>query len=123
MIDASATLRILRAAAHGLLILLALAWFGFALMSGAGEGAAGLLGNLPNTLPWLLLLAIVLLALRWPMAGGGLVMLAGLGSIVFFHAWTEPVVLVAISLPLIALGAALVVLKALARWRYSKTND
>lgn len=107
----SSILRFLRLVARILLVVLALFWFAFALLSGAaqyGQGIDALLRNLPNALPWLGLFVFVYIAFRWELVGGLLVVLAGFVSIFFFNAWTAPVVLFGVSLPLIAAGAGLI---------------
>ncbi|WP_050932031.1 DUF7670 domain-containing protein [Aestuariivita boseongensis] len=109
--SASATVRILRLVVRTLLVALALFWFIFAWLSGAaeyGQGIGAVIRNLPNSVPWLFLFIIVYIAFRWELAGGILIMLAGLGSVVFFDAWAAPVVLLGVSLPLVAAGATLV---------------
>lgn len=97
----------LRYIARGILILIALTWFTFALLSGAGEGAAGISANVPNALPWLVLFALVGIAWKWEHIGGLLIIAAGLFSIFFFR---EPLVFFAISVPLIFLGGLFVAL-------------
>ncbi len=108
-------IRIFRFVARTVLAVLVLFWFSFAILSGASDGLGGLLKNLPNALPWLGLLAIIYIAFRWELLGGVLVLCTGVASISFFHAWTAPVVLVGISLPLLLAGATLVVCHYLAR--------
>lgn len=91
---------------RAVLLIMAIFWFGFALLSGAGDPYdAGLIQNIPNALPWLLLFILVYVAWKWELAGGILVTAAGICTIFFFNAFESPVVLFFISLPLIALGA------------------
>lgn len=104
--------RVLRITARTLLVVITLVWFVFAVLSGAGqfgEGIGALVQNLPNALPWLALSGLVAVAFYWELIGGALLTLAGFGSIVFFHAWTAPIVLFSVALPLIAAGLALIV--------------
>ena len=100
----------LRYIARTILILIALTWFTFALLSGAGEGVAGISANAPNALPWLALFVLVGIAWKWEHIGGLLIIAAGLFSIFFFNALREPVVFFAISVPLIILGGLFVAL-------------
>lgn len=112
MSEPSRGIRILRIAARTLLVVTALVWFVFAVLSGAGQygdGIDAVVRNLPNALPWLALLAMVAVAFRWELIGGALIALAGFGSLLFFHAWSAPIVLLGVSLPLIAAGTALIV--------------
>lgn len=109
--NSPSTLQFLRLAVRSLLIVLALFWFAFALLSGAGQygqGVGAVFRNLPNAQPWLGLFVFVYIAFRWELVGGILILLAGLVSIIFFNAWTAPVVLLGVSLPLSAAGAALI---------------
>ncbi len=111
MSSPSGKIRILLLVVRTLLAALALFWFAFALLSGSdqyGQGIGAVLRNLPNALPWLALFAFVYIAFRWELVGGILVVLAGLASMVFFNAWTAPIVLFGVALPLIAAGAALI---------------
>ena len=103
--------RILRLGARTLLVALTLVWFSFALLSGAaeyGEGIAAVVRNLPNALPWLALFVVVYIAFRWELAGGLLVVAAGFVSVVFFDAPNSPPVLLAVSLPMVVFGFALI---------------
>ncbi len=59
-------------------------WLGFALLSGTEKDFEGLLANLPNTLPWLGLLAVLYMAFRREMLGGALASAVGLASVFFF---------------------------------------
>lgn len=107
----------LRYIARGVLLAVAGFWFIFALLSGAGQyggGFSGIIKNLPNAIPWVVLFIFVYIAWRWEHIGGTLVALMGIGTIFMFDA--EPIVLLAISFPLILLGAALV-----ASWYFRRT--
>jgi hypothetical protein len=87
-------------------------WFGFGMFSGAesfGGGFRGVLTNLPNALPWFLLLVFVYLSWYFEIVGSILVLLAGAATIIFFDALGHPVVFVLITLPILALGTALLV--------------
>jgi len=91
-----------------MLVLITVFWGGFALLSGAGgDPGVSLWQNLPNAGPWVALALITLIAFKWPGIGGTLVLLAGLASVPFFNASASPVVLFGVSLPIIALGAML----------------
>ena len=114
------TIRVLRLAVRTLLLALVLFWFTFALLSGVsqfGEGIGALLRNWPNALPWLALLALVYVAFRWELVGGILIVLAGIVSVVFFNASVSSVVFLAVSLPLMVLGAGLILCWLLSRPR------
>jgi hypothetical protein len=111
-------IRILRRTARVLLVLLALFWFGFALLSGveqSGRGIGAQVRNVPNALPWLALFVVVYIAFRWELAGGILIVIAGAASILFFNALAVPVVLLTVSVPLILLGSALILCWVLSR--------
>lgn len=103
-----AFVRALRMTARIVVFLVALIWFSFAAMSGAGPGIEGFLMNLPNTLPWLGLFALFFVAVRWELVGGLLVLAVGLTAFVFFNAWNVPIVFVGVCLPLILAGAGLI---------------
>lgn len=95
--------------ARAVLLVLAVFWFGFALLSGAGDlSGGGLIQNVPNALPWLLLFVLVYIAWKWELIGGLLVISGGIFTIFFFNALASPVVLWAISLPFIVLGGLFV---------------
>ena len=86
--------------------LLALIWGLFAVVSGAQNGA-GLIANLPNAAPFLVVMITVYIAFRWDVAGGALLVLFGAASVVFFNAWTSPIVLFGLCVPAIAAGLTL----------------
>jgi fatty acid desaturase len=75
------------------------------LMSGSEN--SGILKNTPNALPWILLLVFALIAFRWQILGGILVVLFGIFTIFFFGAVEFLWILFVISLPLIAIGLIL----------------
>lgn len=100
---------VLRAVARTIAVLTALIWTLFAVVSGAENGIAGLVSILPNTLPWLALLIATYIAFHSEPIGGALLILLGAASIAFFNAWTAPIVLFGLCLPIIAAGAALIV--------------
>jgi hypothetical protein len=91
--------------AKSLLLVLAVGWLIFALLSGAEN--SGFLKNIPNALPWIVLLIFVCIAFRWQILGGILVIIFGVFTIVFFSAIQFIWILFLISLPLIILGAIL----------------
>lgn len=88
-----------------LLIVLAAGLVVFSAMSGAESG--GFLKNLPNALPWVLLLLFACLALQWQIIGGVLTLVFGIFTIFFFNALESAFVLSVISLPLIIIGLIL----------------
>ncbi|MGJ5620424.1 DUF7670 domain-containing protein [Sulfitobacter sp. MF3-043] len=100
--------RNLRYIARTVLCVVTLFWFGFAIFSGADGGVENLFSNLPNTLPWLGLLVVNFIAFRWDLLGGVFVLVVGIVSVFFFNAWSSPVVLFGVSLPVIIAGAALI---------------
>jgi hypothetical protein len=91
-----------------LLLVMAISLFVFALMSGAGH--SGILRNIPNSLPWILLIILACLTFRWQILGGVLVILFGIFTILFFSALEFLWILFIISLPLIILGSILVLI-------------
>ncbi|MCG8430746.1 MAG: hypothetical protein MJA29_06220 [Candidatus Omnitrophica bacterium] len=103
------------------LLLLSVFWFIFALLSGAeryGGGIRGIIRNLPNTLPWLLPFILVYVVFKWEIIGGALILFTGIFSIWFFEAYRSPVVLFAVSIPLIILGSLLML-----SWYIDKMRD
>jgi len=88
-----------------LLLVIAVWWVVFALLSGAEN--SGFFKNIPNALPWIVLLAFVCIAFRWQILGGILVILFGVFTILFFSALEFFWILFLISLPLILLGFVL----------------
>jgi hypothetical protein len=91
---------ILRNTARYTLLVVGILVFLFALASGAeeyGGGMRGVIKNVPNALPWLLLLAFLLLAWKRELPGGILIILTGLALMVFFFFMAKrfyPVVLI-----------------------------
>jgi hypothetical protein len=88
-----------------LLLVMAISFFVFALMSGSANG--GVLRNIPNSLPWILLIIFSIIAFRWQILGGVLIILFGIFTILFFGALEFLWILFVISLPLIVLGLIL----------------
>jgi hypothetical protein len=94
-----------------ILIIITAFWFVFALLSGAEEydgGLRGIVMNSPNALPFLILLIFVYITWKWRLIGGSIIFLMGLFTIFAFNAFREPVVLFAISLPLMVFGGGVV---------------
>ena len=89
-----------------LLLVMAVGLSGFALLSGAED--AGFWKNIPNGLPWIILLAFVLITFWKQVLGGILIILFGIFTIIFFSALQFIWILFLISLPLIVLGSLLV---------------
>lgn len=85
-----------------LLLVMTIIWLVFALLSGAES--SGIFRNIPNALPWIVLLVFVLIAFRWQVAGGILIILFGIFTIIFFSAIEFIYILFIISLPIIILG-------------------
>jgi len=88
------------------LMVVAVSWLIFALLSGAEDG--GIIKNSPNAYRGLFLLAFVLVALRWEILGGVLIILFGIFTIIFFGALKFLFILFAISSPIILLGLGLI---------------
>ncbi|MBN1651260.1 MAG: hypothetical protein JW857_08025 [Bacteroidales bacterium] len=62
--------------------------FVFALLSGAddyAEGIEGIIQNIPNALPWLLFLLVVLVAWKWEVVGGIAIIILGLTFLYVFN--------------------------------------
>lgn len=67
MSSSSGITPILRLAVRALLLIFALFWFVFALLSGAGQHGQGIgvmLRNLPNAMPWLALFILIYIAIQ-----------------------------------------------------------
>lgn len=65
------------------LLILGILVFVFALVSGSED--VGLLKNIPNSLPWLLLLVLTVYSFKKPVFGGLLIILYGLALVYFFN--------------------------------------
>lgn len=93
------------------LILLAIFWATFSLLSGAdsqNNGLKGILLNSPNMLPWLLILVIIYITWKWEFIGGLLTTASGLFFSFFFQSAKSPIIFWTISFPLIILGLLLI---------------
>jgi len=88
-----------------LLLVIAIVWLVFALLSGA-EGS-GTFKNIPNALPWIILFVFACIAFRWQILGGILIVLFGIFTIFFFGFIEVIWLLLIISLPIIVLGAVI----------------
>lgn len=73
---------------------------------GFGEGIRGILINSPNAIPWLVLFGFVYVAWRWEHIGASLLLLMSVFTILFFRTYTDVVVFMIISVPLLLLAAA-----------------
>ena len=83
---------LLRNIARYTLLILGVLVFLFALASGAdayGGGVRGVVKNSPNALPWLLLLAFLLLAWKRELVGGISIIVYGLALMVFITLMTH----------------------------------
>ena len=79
---------IIRIVSLSLLTILAVLVVAFALVSGSedyGGGIEGVIQNSPNALPWLTLLALVILAWKKELLGGIMITLLGIGLAIFFN--------------------------------------
>lgn len=102
----------LRYVARTVLVMVAVFWFVFALLSGAAEyggGARGILMNSLNALPWLLFFVFVWVVWKWELLGGIFISIFGILTIFAFDTNEESVAFLIISLPLILLGGSLIV--------------
>ena len=111
-------LTLIKSISRTVLMVLAAFWFGFGMLSGAerfGGGFRGILANLPNALPWFLLLVFVYLSWHYEIISGALIIAVGLVSLFFYDALGSPVVLLTISLPILILGTALLATAVLLR--------
>ncbi len=89
------------------LLVFTILWMLFALLSGAermGGGIRGIIYNVPNALPWFILLIFVLLAFRWEFIGGIVIILMGFFTLFFFNATENHFILWIISIPIIIFG-------------------
>ena len=60
----------------------------FALLSGSedyGGGIIGIIKNIPNALPWVVLLVLIYIAWKWELIGGILITILGLFLMYFFN--------------------------------------
>ena len=82
------TARIVQKTALIILFVFSVLIFVFALLSGSesfGGGISGIIKNSPNSLPWLVLLALVIIAWRNPFFGGILITIAGAVLTYYFN--------------------------------------
>ena len=89
------------------LLVFSIFWMLFALLSGAermGGGIRGVIYNVPNALPWFILLIFVLLAFRWEFIGGIVIFLMGFFTLFFFNAPENYFILWMVSIPIIIFG-------------------
>ncbi|PIR14070.1 hypothetical protein COV49_00120 [Candidatus Falkowbacteria bacterium CG11_big_fil_rev_8_21_14_0_20_39_10] len=98
----------LRYIAKTILVIIAVFWFIFSWLSGAGSGLEGVIANSPNAIAWLILPGLVYLAQKKELLAGTLISFLGLFTIFFFNAAKHHFVWWAISLPLILLGGFLI---------------
>ena len=69
----------------------------------------GIIYNSPNALPWLILLIFIFIAFKWEIIGGLLILSMGVFTVFFFSTSDNLFVLWVISIPLILMGALLVI--------------
>ena len=87
-------------------------FFLFALFSGFGQLGGGLKGiilNLPNTLPWVILGIFVWIAWKEEFIGGSIIAFFGFITIFFFDTYRNPVAFMIISFPLLLIGALFII--------------
>jgi hypothetical protein len=67
-----------------------------------------IVGFLMHNIPSFILIALLLVAWKWPLKGGvGFLLLGGL-SVLFFNTFAQPIVFLIVSLPVIVTGALFV---------------
>ena len=78
----------------------------FSLLSGADntKGINGIISNLPNIAPWLLVWVAVFIAWKKPKVGGILFLVLAVVSMFFFHTYKGFIQFSIISLPLLVVG-------------------
>ena len=82
------TANIFRNTARYTLLLIGILVFIFAVLSGAenlGGGLKGFIKNIPNALPWLLLLVLIYVAWKWELIGGIIITILGFVMLYFFN--------------------------------------
>ncbi|MBN2406333.1 MAG: hypothetical protein JXJ19_01440 [Elusimicrobia bacterium] len=97
----------LHRAARPVLLSTASFWFVFALFSGSPEKGSGLKGvilNSPNSFPWMMLIAVIILSKRYPRICGLLILAMGIASVFFFRTYRYIPVLFLVSIPLLVFG-------------------
>jgi len=102
----------LRYTARTVLLALGILVFIFSLVSGSeqlGGGIEGIILNSPNAIPWAFLLGFILIAWRWELIGGSLIILMGLFTLFFFRGFEHPFVLFVITIPLIVFGSFFII--------------
>jgi len=90
-----------------LILIVAIFFFVFALLSGAEQydgGLKGILMNSPNALPWLVLFIIVWIAWKWEKIGGWLFILIAVIFTFFFDVYETPVLIFILIIPLWVVG-------------------
>lgn len=95
-----------------ILLIVAIFWFVFALLSGSadyGGGLRGILMNSPNAIPWAILLGVTYLAWKKELIGGIIIVVLGIATMFAFNTFREMITFLLISFTLILLGAALIV--------------
>ncbi len=97
--------------------------FVFALFSGAedyGEGIEGIIQNIPNALPWLLFLLVVLVAWKWEVVGGIAIVILGL---TFLYVFNFPAAHFFSTASIIAYLIILIGVSYILSWYYSQDNS
>jgi len=90
-----------------IILIIAVLFFIFALLSGSeeyGGGINGVLMNSPNALPWLVLFLLVGVAWKWEKIGGWFFILFAIFSVFFFNVFKSPGVLLFVTLPILLVG-------------------
>ncbi|MBT5022197.1 hypothetical protein HOK51_05380 [Candidatus Woesearchaeota archaeon] len=105
--------RYVKYVATGLLSLFSVLIFLFSLFSGAekyGGGFKGILMNIPNALPWLVLMGLIYVAWKWELIGGFIIVLFGIFSMIFFDFFNSNSMggFFVIALPLILIGCCFI---------------
>lgn len=79
----------------------------FSLLSGAEGGLSGLVANAPNTIPWLLVLIILIATWKFDLVAGIIFILMGIVSLTFFDVVDSPIALFIVSFPISFFGVLL----------------
>jgi hypothetical protein len=77
----------------------------------SGSEGSGVMHNIPNSFPWIILLILTFITFRWQILGGVFIILFGIFTIFFFSALEFIWILFIISLPIIIIGLLLSFLK------------
>lgn len=99
--------------ARSLLLIMVFILFLFVIFSGNEQTVSGLEGvakSSPNAAPWATLLLFIIIAWKWELLGGFLIVAMGVFSIFFFDIFSRASwpILFMVSLPLMVMGSLLI---------------